>query len=509
MSDYRLEILDGPKANQEVEIGEVVSIGRMKENDLVFDHPAVSRRHARILRRSTGIYIEDLGSAHGTSVNGERIQSRELRPGDIISVGPISLRLVSEGARFPAANSSDVLLVQSIGAPNAGSIPLKRKTDTSDPRATAARLEALLQVGMVFQGEREIGKLMKRITEVLLNSLDIDRCGIFLSGKADPELVMSRSGQEAATALPFSRTLLRRAEESREALVTSDAGRDARLAGASLAAGTIRSAMVAPLWGRERVMGAVVVENRGRPGAFDAEDLRLLVVLANLAGTAIENAHLIEEVRKETADRAALGRFLSPNVAEKIRAQSLTELFVGERREITVLFTDIRGFTTLTESLPPEEILEAINRVMSIKIDAIFSENGTIDKFTGDGVLALFGAPIAQEDHAVRAIRVAQSILHSCRNMATASGRPLPIGIGIASGQATVGPIGSSRRMEYTAMGDVVNVAARLVAQAGGGEILMTAETAQAAAMRDSSELMGSWQVRGRKEEVQVYRLRG
>ncbi len=507
MTAYRIAVIDGPESGREVPIGEVVSIGRQADNDLALADPAVSRKHARIIRRSVGLMIEDLGSAHGTSVNGERIKSRELKPGDIIGIGPVSLRVMSdeEDAR---TDSTDVVMVQSTQAHSQVSMPPSRKSPHKDPSAQATRLEALLQLGLTLQGEREIGKLLQKIARIILDTLDADRCAIFLRGNTKPELVFSRAGIETADSLPFSRTLLSRAMESGEALVTADAGRDQRLAGASLAAGTIRSAMVAPLWGRERVVGAAVVENRGRAGAFDAADLRLLIVLANLAGTAVENTRLIEEVRRETEERASLSRFFSPTVSDEVRRGGLAQGLRGERRLLTVLFTDIRGFTALAETLPPDELLECLNRAFAANIQAIFRENGTIDKFTGDGVLAFFGAPIAQEDHAARAIKAARDILQSCRGLQTRSGRPIRFGIGIATGEATVGTIGSAMRMEYTVIGDVVNVAARLVGIAGPEEILVTAETARAAGVLESAERVGEKSVKGRAGEVQIYRIR-
>lgn len=507
MSGYRLVVLDGAQAGVEVVVEDALSIGRLKESGLVLEDLSVSRKHAQIVRRSTGMYVEDLGSAHGTTVNGERIQSRELHPGDMLGIGPVNLRVEGETAQSPS-DAGEILLVHPVPSPADFGFPVRRSPGMHDPVATAARLEALLRIGNTFHAERDIGRLFRRIADVLLESLDVDRCGIFLKGNPEPELVLSRTGLEDTGALPFSQSLLRRAMDMREAMVTADAGRDRRLTGASLAAGAVRSAMVAPLWGLERVVGAVVVENRGRVDAFQTDDLRLLVMLANMAGTAIENIRLIEEVRVETGVRVALSRFLSPTVAEKIQAKGLKESLVAERREITVLFTDIRGFTSLSETLPPDELLEAMNRVFSTKIDAIFAENGMVDKFTGDGVLAIFGAPIHQPDHAARALQAARTILRLCSGVTTRSGHPVGIGAGIASGEATVGPIGSVRRMEYTAMGDVVNVAARLVAKAEPGEILITAETALAAGCPDPLVAPEEWQVKGRQQPVIVHRIK-
>lgn len=506
LESLHLLLDSGPESGREISIGQICSIGRAPENDLVLSDPLVSRRHARILRRGDGLVIEDLASAHGTLVMGERVKSRELRPGDRIEIGASVLRIGDANAESSEPDATDVLFAyDTSSSKNSSSIPISR--GVSDPQAAIGRLDALLQVGIALQSERQIGRLLDRIGRSVLQTLDCERCGIFLRDEAGAAVVLTREGSDIANTapdqLPFSRTLMSRAMDRGEALVTADAGRDRRFAGASLAAGTLRSAMVAPLWGRERILGSIVVENRGRAGAFGQDDLRLLVTLANLGGTAVENSRLIEEVSRETIERMTLMRFLSPAVADQVRRRGMSDGLRGERRMITVLFTDIRQFTSLSETLPPEELLEALNRAFGIMISAVIAEDGTVDKLTGDGLLAFFGAPLDQPDHAMRAVRCARAIREGCRGIATASGRPLPVGIGLSTGEATVGTIGTEERTEYTAIGDVVNVAARLVGRAEGGQILATAVVAGVCSPGEVRPL-GKLELKGKAEGVEV-----
>lgn len=505
MPQPSLTVIDGAEAGLTSVIGEVAAIGRQADNQLVLTATAVSRRHARIIRRGEAFFLEDLGSAHGTTVNEEKIKSRELKDGDIIGIGPVRLRFTGATPSAHQPTATSVLWVEPTGTrAKSASFTCGSPLTLADK---AARFETLLEVGLSFQTGQEVARILPHIAQSLLCLFDVDRVGIFLQDRSAPVVALTRDRVDPATLPPFSRTLLARAFDAGEALVTADAGRDARIAGASLAGGTLCSAMVAPLRGRERIVGAVVVENRGRTGAFINDDLKYLIFLANFAGTAVENAHLVGEICRETEERAALSRFLSPAVSASIRHRGLSQGLHNEKREVTVLFTDIRGFTTLSETLPPEELIAALNRAFTVKIDAIFAEDGTVDKFTGDGIMAFFGAPADQPDHAARALAAAGRILSDCRAITTASGQPLPTGIGIATGVATVGAVGSLKRMEYTALGDVVNIAARLVARAAADEILISETTLRQLPADTVAAPAGEWQLKGKQETIRVFRI--
>lgn len=505
MERWTLTVIDGSEQGLEKPLNEEIILGRSIDNDLVLSHSAVSRRHARIFAVGFVIYVEDLESTHGTKVNAETCSKRALNNNDIITVGPVSMKIACDQAA-PNPEATNVIYVQPTGAPSIHEVPVCDIEKAVADHDISARLEAVLQIGLTLQGEREIGPLLQRIGETLINTLAVERCGIFLGEDVNPQLVMAAKGIENPDKLPFSKSLLHRAISDGEALVTADAGKDERVRSESVVAGAIRSAMVAPMWGREHVIGAVVVENRDRTNAFDSEDLRLLVVLANLAGTAFQNTLLIQEVRRETEERAALSRFFSPAVAEYIRSESGTALS-NSRKEISVLFTDIRGFTGLSETNDPDKLVDLLNRYFHELTEAIFEVEGCVDKFTGDGVLALFGTPVAQSDHARRAVRAGQDILRRCSHLCTPDGEPLGIGIGIATGAAIVGPVGSEKRQEYTAIGNVVNIAARLVELANAGEVLTIDTTVEAGELNGLAEAVGDRNIKGLERELKIYSI--
>ncbi|MGC8837742.1 MAG: tetratricopeptide repeat protein [Anaerolineae bacterium] len=185
----------------------------------------------------------------------------------------------------------------------------------------------------------------------------------------------------------------------------------------------------------------------------------------------------------------------------------------GERRTVTVLFADLTGFTSLSENLDPEEVFRLLDTCFRAFVEAIYRFEGTVDKFTGDGLMALFGAPLAHEDDAERALHAAlglqAAVKEGGQDLSRRLGRPLALRIGLNMGEVVVGGLGSDLRLDYTAVGDTVNVAARLQELARPGEILVARSVAEAARAAFTFEPLGPVEVRGRREPVEVYRLVG
>jgi len=171
-------------------------------------------------------------------------------------------------------------------------------------------------------------------------------------------------------------------------------------------------------------------------------------------------------------------RFVSPKVVETMKQRPISEFLKMERCELTVLFADLRGFTTMANELTPEEIQETLNSFLEVMVARIEEAGGMMDKFLGDGFMALFGAPLRREDHALQALNASAAIQQAHRRWMEergAGGRPCrPLGIGVATGETVVGAYGTHNRMEYTALGHVVNLASRLCGAAEAGEILTT-----------------------------------
>ncbi|MDN3506375.1 MAG: adenylate/guanylate cyclase domain-containing protein [Simkaniaceae bacterium] len=228
-------------------------------------------------------------------------------------------------------------------------------------------------------------------------------------------------------------------------------------------------------------------------------------------------SHSINDMSKGLRERERLkmsfARYVSTHVMEKILHSETPLNLEGERRKVTILFSDIRQFTQLAENLPPEEVVHLLNEYFEVMIEAIFSHSGTLDKFIGDGIMAEFGAPLddqQQEEHAIRAAIAMQKELEKLSAKWEGENKPrIQMGIGIHTGDAVLGNIGSEKRIEYTAIGDAVNVASRLeqATKVLKAPILISETTYLGAKDKFNFKDLGSMALPGRKEQIKVYTI--
>ncbi|MDX6692694.1 MAG: adenylate cyclase, partial [Blastocatellia bacterium] len=243
--------------------------------------------------------------------------------------------------------------------------------------------------------------------------------------------------------------------------------------------------------------------------AFKPDDLELITAVAAQTAVAVENARAHERLAREEVARANYGRFLPEYVVKQMLENPESFKLGGINQRITVLFADIRGFTRLSEHAQPEKVVQLLNKYFSAMTDIIFAHGGTLDKYIGDGLMALFGAPTATPQDATNALNTAvamQRRITGINEELRAEGFPeIGAGIGLHTGEATVGYIGSERRSEYTAIGDTVNLASRLESNAKGGQILLSAETAQAAGSRYTLRPLEPIMVKNRTQPVPLF----
>jgi class 3 adenylate cyclase len=269
-------------------------------------------------------------------------------------------------------------------------------------------------------------------------------------------------------------------------------------------------------------LGLITARAVGRPilglisGTREVEkgnlDARVPVESNDLVGYMGERFNLmVDSLRERELIRQVFGRYVSEPVAKEILAGKLE--LGGERREASVLFSDIRGFTTLSENMEPRDVVLLLNRYFTRMVACVAAENGMVNKFLGDGMMAVFGAPLAQEDAALRAVRAALAMQAALaefnREQRQAGGRELAIGVGIATGEVLVGNVGSADRAEYTAIGDVVNVASRIegLTKEVGAPILIDEATRARVQTSLVCEAAGERAVKGRAAPVMVYRV--
>jgi adenylate cyclase len=239
--------------------------------------------------------------------------------------------------------------------------------------------------------------------------------------------------------------------------------------------GAIRSVMATPLILNNQIIGVYGAINSRHSRGFNAEDQRMLKAITSQVDTAV-----FERLERRRM-RSLLSRSVDPKVLEKLLKNTSDSLLVGERVVLSVLFADLRGSTEWAERTQPEELVSLLNAFLGMMTDVIFKHGGTLDKFVGDEVIALFGSPIHMEQHAYHAAKSAlemQIVHEKMRGELARQGRELPpMGIGISSGEVIAGEFGPPIRTDFTAMGRVMNLGARLCSSAQGGKVIISEQT--------------------------------
>jgi adenylate cyclase len=335
--------------------------------------------------------------------------------------------------------------------------------------------------------------------------------------KLMPMVIKHRKPESADSAkIAISKTIADRVVKDRVSILTSDAQVDPRFgSGDSIRFHGIRSAMCAPLWNKDQVIGIIHVDSPMLTNCFNLNDLDLLTALANYAAVAVERARLNQKIVAEEKKRERLGRFLSPQVTSRILATSESQgaaLGVPEIREVSVLFADIVGFTTMSEKMSPAAVSLLLNEYLSRMTDIIFKYEGTLDKYIGDAIMAVFGAPLDMPDHAARSIKAALEMRERLEefNAERKEGPLLKIRIGINSGKAVAGEIGSINKKEYTVLGDTVNTASRLESSvAKPGMVVIGENTMNLVTDQFEFKSMGSFTLKGKEREVSVFEVMG
>jgi adenylate cyclase len=271
----------------------------------------------------------------------------------------------------------------------------------------------------------------------------------------------------------------------------------------------VRSFMCAPLWNRDEVIGVLYCDNPNRR-TFHEDDLEVFAALCNYAAVAIEQARLTEQLTAETRRRERLQRYHSPSVTNKILHDADNDGgLVAQPREVSVMFCDIAGFTPLTQHMAPAAVGAMLNEFFERMTEAIFDHDGTLDKFIGDAILAVFGAPLEQPDHAGRAVGAALAMRHALARLNEENPqRPIRMRIAINSGEALIGDIGSRRRREFTVIGDVVNTASRIQSSvAQPGQIVIARSTRDLLGAGFDLRQLDTVTLRGRDAAVEVFEV--
>jgi adenylate cyclase len=513
--------------------GASYSIGRAKENDIVLNDRRVSRRHAQIVAEGSNFKVIDgyyagseiLRSVNRVFVNGVPQLEKTLEAGDEIIIGEskFEFRKINQNLSQPSTGSAYIpdtteipkavnfedqplghtqLLMSAneiIGVRSNISIEAELTTpaEIKNLRRKAQVLDLLYEMSKSLGAVFDLTKIFGKATDLIFHGTPAERVvalladetvdGKILDYSLYPIAMKTRdeSLEKLTEKLTISRTITQKVMREKVALLSQDAKTDEQFRGAeSIVSQGVRSTICAPLITESNVHGVVYADRFDPFASFSAEDLELISAVAAQTAVTVETVKVHKRLAREEVARANYSRFMPENVVADMLNNPDSFKLGGINQTITVLFADIRGFTALSEKENPEKVVGLLNRFFSAMSEIIFAHGGTLDKYTGDGLMAIFGAPTATDEDAKNALKTAvtmQKRLASLNDELEAEGfTRIQIGIGVHTGVATVGYIGSDQRSEYTAIGDTVNTAARLEQNAKPAQILISEATAKA-----------------------------
>ncbi|HET9281621.1 MAG TPA: adenylate/guanylate cyclase domain-containing protein [Candidatus Angelobacter sp.] len=507
----------------------VTTIGRGNANDLVLNDSSVSRFHAVIKLREDSIFVADRGSTNGIILNDKKIsQETEFKNGDMALVGSYRLRLENvddQGIQVRKGQWPSTLNNIIKGRSDRETLARNASISSSALTDLAGRIKklerenylltVLYEAGKALNSKLALEHICEQVVSLACLIEGVERGFVMLfdeSGEVASQSEVRYRDQQDAEARPqiiLSKSVLEMIRRERQPILIEDVKSDERFSGSeSMKISGLRSAMCAPLQGKERLFGILYVDNLEKASAFTQEELNVFALVAAQAGAAIDNATAHKKIAQQSLQRSALERFLSPEVAEMVVANPDIRLG-GVNQEVTVLFADIRDFTPMSENLEPSRVVEILNEYFTRVTDVIFDNGGTLDKYIGDAVMAVFGAPISKgkdaENAVNSAIQIQRLLIELNRDAAARNWPELRVGIGINTGNAVAGNIGSPRRLDYTVVGDTVNTAQRLMANATGRQILIAESTASKLGRSFDLERLPEMKVKGRSEAVPVF----
>ncbi|TDP62393.1 adenylate cyclase [Bradymonas sediminis] len=508
-------------------------IGRHPDQAIQILDRVVSKQHAVIVATPGGGFaLIDGGSRNGSYVNGSLIQERhQLRDGDRITLGSTELFFKADKEpttdSFTQARGGRVTIhadaVQShihnkfAHQGDDRFLPEAALCDEKTLRRDYEKLRIAHELSQSIGVEMDLEVLLQKILDKAFEIFPADRGVILLRNEDTSELVpmvvKSRQGEAGEVDdVRISQTILNEVCEEKQAVLSSDAMTDSRFSGShSIMLGQIRSTMSVPLLHEDTVLGVIHLDSKLASGAFTEKDLQILTGFARQAAAMVRHHQMLKKIEADIVVREKMRRLLSPQLVEEVVSGRLEVKRGGELRRATVLFADIRNFTAASEKLPPREVVDSINEYFELMVDIIFGEEGTLDKFIGDEIMAVWGAPIGHPDDTIRAVRCAvemQRVMGEYNALLAAKGeRVFDIGIGLNTGEVVAGYMGSSKSMNYTVMGDVVNTAARFCSAAGPGEILIGENTYAEVSEQLQVEKLPPTKLKGKSEHVDIFRV--
>lgn len=533
---------------KEFKLGVHTRIGRHPDSTLQLLDRLISKEHAEIFLTEEGVYeIHDVGSRNGTLLNGEPVTTtpQVLHDGDELTLGNHVLRYYDTDVEM---NSCDEMEKTSREANIARSGEYARmaasaeKKEAKYPEMPTAmirkrmeepflheskikseesirkdyeKLRAAVELAQEASQVTDLDKLLEIITDKALSLFNADRIAILLRDDVNSTMktcVAMTKSHKPIENFKISGTLLDEVILEKSAVLSGDALADQRFSGSdSIIFENVRSTMCVPLIVVDEVMGVINLDTQLMTGAFTEKDLTILTGFARQAAVLLHQSMMFAKDRQNAIIRNNLRRIIPPHLVDDVMSGKFELEKGGRRIHSTVLFADIRGFSNMTEQNEPETIVNMLNDFFEKMVACIFHHEGSLDKFVGDEVMAVWGLGVPIKNHASQAVLCAIKMMEAVKELnRSREALMLPcfqIGIGIASGMMIAGYMGSTQAMSYTVIGDTVNLGARLCAAAQPGEILINGDAWLGVQGQIESMALPPIMVKGKRGPVDVYRI--
>ena len=378
--------------------------------------------------------------------------------------------------------------------------------------------ETVQKISGTMRYLQNLDQIRQKIVDTILGVMFIDSCGIILANaekNAYEGLNISYDYPITKLGLPTHDPLIQEMAEKKKEVTIYDIQEDPSYEKDRGAFGKafdqLKATLILPLVYEDRLIGIMSLGNKKSGKFYRREDINLLKTMANQGAVAIENARLADQMKSEEMVRANLARYLSPQIVDQVIKKDVQVNLGGDRKVVTILFSDIRNFTRITETLPPDQLIKLLNEYFTEMAKIIFENQGSLDKYIGDAIVAVFGSLIPLENPGHTAVETAVQMMKQMVTLnerwKTQYGFQMEMGIGINTGEVFLGNIGSPERMEFTVIGDTVNIASRFSGLALGGQILITKETLTGLGPDIQYKELSPAEVKGKTEKLEVFEI--
>jgi adenylate cyclase len=481
-----LRSLDGKPREYPILPGRT-TIGRRADNDIVISDLSASRLHAEILYdpMEDKLLIRDLGSTNGTYVNRERlVEVKPLLPKDTIRIGEHLITVIHQQPSQPTGGlvSATQLLTRDI------------VLESIDQHAVLM-YDAARKLNTVM----DIDTALREVSAMLKLALGADRCEVILPGQFDH-----------LHEIGFPVSIARLAIDRKAVVNIPDIALEDERIRESASLLRIRSVLVVPVMtGDELIALIYMYKTSPAERSFDMQDIQLAVAIGHQASLTLQRTQLMARVNEEQRLRHVLQRFVSPTEIDFILknyhdAGSLPGL--AEQR-VTILFADIADSTGMAERLGPKKFGELLSRYYQQMTNIIFDGGGLVDKYLGDGIMAVFGMTGDLTRHEERATLAGLTMLDQLSLLREEYGEEISIGVGVNTGDVVAGYVGTQQRVELTVLGDTVNVTSGLQAIARPNRLVIGPATQAAIVGKFETKRVGSITVKGRMRDIQAYEV--